>query len=766
MLGSITIKINGSHQNLNASRRLTQTTIIMDNFWTKGICVLLLSFWGYSGLAQTTEVDVNLNVNHIVGDIDELQRKKFISIHADVSDRDWYEDINFSNNLISDFLNGYDVYIGRNTGGIQWIMNSVINQDPTRPGFADTAHIASEGTKRRNNYANNSAWHTYESRHNQILCTQQFPFYPNGQQTNKGWAFSQTDTETEPFGTASGEFYGHYIKNFFGNGGNTGQPAPSFIEVTNEPLWYLSDEIDNVFKFHSTVAKEVRKVNPDALVAGYCTAFPNLEEDNFQRWENRWKKFMDVSGEDMDAWSLHLYDFPSISNGQKRLRRGSNMEATLDMLEHYSMIKFGEVKPFVISEYGASSHDYFGPWSPYADYLHNTAANAQVMQFMERPQHIGQTINYTMLKATWGTPSVNNTWQARLLIRENEPVSLSGDWIFSDRVHFYQLWANVKGKRIDSKSTNLDILTDAYVEGNKAYVALNNLAWSDRQITLNLFEDNDIAIQELMVKDFRLGDDAPVLDENRGSIDTLLYTAGNIPNTFTIGGEGTMILEYTFATDLSLSDTSTEVKYYATDYYKPIAANTSLEFQINDIVLGTEGEATLRLGLGRNHGKSLVPVVQVNGTAVEVPVNFRGDAQVDRATFFGVIEIEVPYSLLQEDNTISVNFPDAGGHVSSVAMQVYNFTKALTRTTSIQQEVSSVETVSVYPNPAQQHVIFEVPNSQPFSLVLHDLTGRVVYRGSSVNGEKVDVSTLQSGLYLYTLETASESFRGRLIVEN
>jgi len=40
-----------------------------------------------------------------------------------------------------------------------------------------------------------------------ILCTPLQPFYSGGKTTNKGWAFSQTDTEDEPFGTASGEFY-------------------------------------------------------------------------------------------------------------------------------------------------------------------------------------------------------------------------------------------------------------------------------------------------------------------------------------------------------------------------------------------------------------------------------------------------------------------------------------------------------------------------------------------------------------------------------
>ncbi|MEM6771825.1 MAG: agarase, partial [Bacteroidota bacterium] len=492
-------------------------------------------------------VDVNLNVHHVLGDVTTLERKKFITIHADQTTRDWFENDNLRPDVADHFLNGYDVYMGRNTGAVQWTMNSQVDQDPSRLGFADTTHLASLGTTRRNNYANQTAWHPFEARTENVLCTQIHPFYPNGQLTNKGWAFSQADTENEPFGTASGEFYAHYIKHFFGNGGASGDPLPKFIEITNEPLWDLPDEIDNVFKFHKTVAREVRKKHADAVIAGYCTAFPNLEENNFQRWETRWKRFMDEVGDDMDLWSIHLYDFPSISNGQKRLRRGSNVEATLDMMEHYSTLKFGEVKPFLITEFGASSHDYRGAWSAYRDYLHNTAANALAMQFMERSNNIAQALNYTMLKAKWGSPSVDNTWQARLLRMQGEPSSFSGSWVYSDRVHFYELWANVRGKRTDVKAAHLDIMSDAYVDGDKAYVVLNNLAWEPKELKLNLFGLTNVSADELMVKHYHLADDNAVFDRNPGVIDTTYFTSGNIPNTFTIDAEATMILEYSLS---------------------------------------------------------------------------------------------------------------------------------------------------------------------------------------------------------------------------
>ena len=116
-----------------------------------------------------------------------------------------------------------------------------------------------------------------------------------------------------------------------------------------------------------------------------------------------------------------------------------------------------------------------------------------------------------------------------------------------------------------------------------------------------------------------------------------------------------------------------EVKYYATDYLKEIAAGKELVFNINNVKKTEYGEAVIRLGLGRNHGLSLLPELLVNGKKVDIPDNFRGDAQKDRASFFGVIEVPVDYSILKGNNTISLKFPDNGGHVSTVTMQIFNF---------------------------------------------------------------------------------------------
>ncbi|MCI2283959.1 hypothetical protein L3081_11795 [Colwellia sp. MSW7] len=101
--------------------------------------------------------------------------------------------------------------------------------------------------------------------------------------------------------------------------------------------------------------------------------------------------------------------------------------------------------------------------------------------------------------------------------------------------------------------------------------------------------------------------------------------------------------------------------------------------------MGTNGEAVLRLGIGRDHGKSLLPTVKVNNTTLTVPADFRGYDQIQgkkysgRDNYFGVIEIPVPLVTLQTSNTITVNFSDTGGFVSTAALQVFTTSKLLTR---------------------------------------------------------------------------------------
>lgn len=676
-----------------------------------------------------TKVVATLNTKHIVGNIDSFNRSKFITIHSNQGDNEW-NGANAVQDLREDFLKGYDVFMGRDTGGITWHLNQ-IEEDPIRAGFANPSAITNRAPYWREVYKNKNI-QEYEARNNLIIAAQHHPFWTgNGQKnTGQGWQFANA--------TAVGEYMGRYIKEFHKD---NGEPKPKFIEVMNEPAYAdyggpsdYQNSIQDIADFHNDVADAIKEQLPDAKVGGYTTAFPNFEKGDFERWHKRWKLFMDVAGEKMDFWSIHLYDFPSIG-GKKQFRSGSNLEATFDMMEQYSMMKFGKVKPFVISEYGAQTHDYNNQeWSAYRDWLHVRSSNSMLPSFIDRPNLIASTINFIIAKAEWGYTNV--PYVHRLLRKENEPNAYTGNWVYTDMIKFYQLWADVKGTRIDTYSDNLDIQVDGYLNGDKFYLIMNNLNFNDEVIDLSFLNTTGNSITAINKKHVYVNGFTPILENETLPTDI---------STITLKSEGTMILEITFNTAVSVTETNTETKYYASTYLKPIVANTANTFLIHDVLKSNFGEAILRIGLGRLHQLSLKPIVKVNNIAITVPDNWRGDDQKDRERFFGVLEIPISFDVLQNNNIVSVEFPDSGGHISTVTMQVYNFSSDIRNNTlSVQNHQNVHPQIKIYPNPTKGMLKIKSNFSYNY-LNVYDLRGVKV--ASFYKNDNLNIAHLIAGVY-------------------
>ncbi len=643
------------------------------------------------------DVEINVNVMHTVGGVSTFDRSKFITIHSNHDNGDWRTD-NVLPDLMDDFLNGNDVYFGRNTGGLTWYSNNNIDQDPLKAGWpkvsGSTYTYVTQGQYVRNTY-NGKTWaHAYESRAaSDILCAQWHPFWPDGTPTARGWAPSQTDTVSEPFGSATGYMMGQYFKNFYANAGNAyvGPPEPQYVEVINEPdyeLWQwdppnTTTEIANaekLWKFHNSVAAQIKAVNgSNVKVGGYCTAFPDHENSAFLEWDREWKAYIDNCGSNLDFYAIHLYDFnekeSTVGGGEntggylKVRRRGSNLEATLDMIEQYSAMTLGAPKPFVVSEYGGRARNLeSGTWSAFRDWQTIKSLSSMLLSFADRPHLIDKTIPFIMLKEEWHgtTPTTVHPW--RLMRRQDEPASFTGGWVYTEMVKFYRLWSDVKGTRVYIQPSDVDIQTDAYVDGDKAYIILNNLDTSAQTLNLNLFEDGGNTLLNVRVKNMYWNGSAVAIDETNHP--------GGLAQV-QLQPEGTAVLEYTFQDSVAIAKTSSETKHYATTYLQSISAGVPRLFAIDGVATSAYGEAVLRLGIGRSKTLSKQPTVLFNGTPLSVNPDFMGHEGDDRSTFFGELDIPVPYHLIQPSNTVSVTFSDTGGHISSVALRAYAFSEAI-----------------------------------------------------------------------------------------
>ncbi|MDQ2045389.1 hypothetical protein NRL14_16930 [Pseudoalteromonas sp. 20-92] len=648
-------------------------------------------------------VDVNLDTKHRIGNIERFNREKFISLHSAPTENEWDHDNkgnNAKSDLIGSFINGYDVYFGRDTG---YMKNQLFSQkqDSNRLGFIDESVLTTKGNAAINSFENGNATRFVNARRfknrskDMVVGGQVHPYYPDGTNIgNSNWAFSQKNTNQEPIGTATGHYMGQFLQKYFAQTNTAvGAPKPAYLEVVNEPLYDLNiapkngrdkAPIAEIFKYHKSVAQEIRKTNNQTLnkninVAGYTVAFPNYDWDNFERWESNDKLFIDTAGADMDVFSIHLYDFPTHPRGEE-YRRGSNVEATLDMLEQYSNIKFGRTKPLLISEYGASVHALRNkPWSQVRDAEKLRGYNALLTHFLERPDVIAKAIPFIPVKAEWGRHSdTGYPYENRLMRQQFENAGQTGtDWIYTDLVKFFQLWSEVKGIHVDSWASDLDIMVDAYVQNNKAHIIMTSLEFQDTDVALKALGNDGNTIKSVQVKTLSY--------DNNNHAKLATKTMSSVPKTVSLPKESTQIMTITYHNKINIDKVNQQNKYYATTYKQPIKANVDIYFNIKDVEVGAQGEAVLRLGIGREHGKSLTPIVNVNNVPVEVPTDFRGYDQKQgktrngRASFFGVIEIPVSHDLLQGNNWIRINFDDAGGFITSAALQVVNSSDEITR---------------------------------------------------------------------------------------
>ncbi|MBD0401525.1 hypothetical protein [Flammeovirga sp. EKP202] len=455
---------------------------------------------------------------------------------------------------------------------------------------------------------------------------------------------------------------------------------PSIYEPYNEPMVHAKDlypgkgKKDKSDKAIIKISESLRDIGQaihavpelkNMKVAGYASAWPAFEVGDFNVWDTRYRTFIDIAGKDMDILSVHLYDGKGLNNSGGR-RSGSNAEAILDLIEAYSYISLGEVKPIAITEYGRLVDDQPG-WtakngkSNYHPIENSQAVRSQMhlaMGFMERGDNIVCAIPFST-----GKQSPTKKFAKAGLWTKGE----NGGWELTSRKYFFEVLKDVKGNRVHIGSDNVDIQTQAFVDGKQLYVILNNL--NEETQTLNLAIDELKGLKKVETK--RIKTYVNQLPE------LIKETSKKAPSTIDIAYGETIILTYNFSKSLPTKKKEYSTKYYASEYLKPIKANEASTFKFQNVLADAKGSAVLRLGVGRDHGKSLQPVVTVNGQKVTLPEDvIRGYDQHNRGKFFGLLEIPVPAEYLKSgENEVSITFPDSNGRISSAVLKVIGFSK-------------------------------------------------------------------------------------------
>jgi hypothetical protein len=520
-----------------------------------------------------------------------------------------------------------------------------------------------------------------------------------------------------PFADWAVEYFKNHVDTYL---------RPEYYEPMNEPFVHARDFYDE---------PELANMK----VIGYSAAYPTFEKNDFSIWDQNMKMFMDEAGADMDGFSTHLYD--GINQiGQDIRRSGSNMEAILDLIETYSYVKWGVIKPHAITEFGGIVN---GEYNDIMNVQSIRSQNSILFGLLERADRVEIAIPFTTGKSTWHITEENNYMPYKAVLYKPIPIGVPLDqvtgWEYTNRIHFYDLWKDVLGDRILIRSDNKDVLVQGFLDGSKLHIALNNLDDFDQPVNLN-FNGNLPNISQLTIKSLIIHPDADP--------DYTIQTFSELLDSYSLKKNETVVLEYTFSEPITFDNLIQSKRYYSTTYLQAIQANNPINYNFNNInLVGNSGYAMLAMSIGRKHDRSKSPTVIVNGVSIPVPSNWKGYNQIDRNDFFGTIEIPVPIDVIQESNSVSITFEDSNGHLSSLVLNVATYDSSLLEINS--SEVST-QKLKLYPNPTAAQL--NIVNAKMDSVIsIYSITGVRVFI-SKYDGLPINLDQLDNGLYFVKID--------------
>ena len=474
------------------------------------------------------------------------------------------------------------------------------------------------------------------------------------------------------FGEVDPVLAGKWASDYYGNKSLSGDVIPEFFEPLNEPFVHATDQIFKpatgdqmktlMVDFYKEIGKQIDQ-NPrlaNMKVVGYASAYPSMELKDFEHWEDNMKRFIDGAADYMDGISVHLYDGINIRGKQSR-RSGSNSEAILDLIDTYTAMRYGQPKPLAITEYGGIDDTETASYSEIINSRTVGSINHLLMNLLDRQDNMLISIPFLVDKAKWNlNESTNYTPYGPVLFLPDDPRNPNTTtWKLSIKAKFYELWDKVAGVRFDVYSDNPDVQVCGFRDGNKIYLALDNLDDSPQTVDLLTSIDwkqySNIKLRSL-IADYDNG-----LSYDVRSFDPL-------QEKIVLQKQNTVILEADIQNPISDNKLVRE-RYFAPDYLSTIKAGQPISFNFNGVKAGP-GRAIARMTIARKLDMSKLPVFKVNGVEVLVPNNWGGYDQTGRDDFFGTIEIPFSMSLLKAGaNELSFTFDDQGGRIACVILE-------------------------------------------------------------------------------------------------
>lgn len=310
--------------------RIAQTSILC----------LLVSCSALLAEDQAT-VEISLLTRQQLGDSTEFDRSRYINVHSSYTAAALTPD-----NL--EQLQELRVGFGRSFDG-------PFSRHANGTAYPDTATIRAQASQ-------------------VIAAAEADPLYPYHTTRriltdNVGTAFNMQDDPKEMARYAADILEYHY----------TDATRPDFYSPISIPFVaagkFGEDQVavrQRMIELIAAIGNEVDERGLSTQVIGYTSAWPVMHFWDFKHWRERMQLFMDSAGDQVDAICFLMMDASHWQERDQR-RSGSRVEALMDLVESYGAIKWGQPKPFAISEYGDVAHGW-----PHGDRYTPARASAEL----------------------------------------------------------------------------------------------------------------------------------------------------------------------------------------------------------------------------------------------------------------------------------------------------------------------------------------------------------------------------------------------------
>ncbi len=732
---------------------------IIKSFFLSGI--LFFSFYSDAYAQQQISVKVSPDVNVSINGLLDLDRSKYFNLASSVKE---IHKIN-SDSRFDYYFKDLEMTVGRQLGLVfsetRW--GNGFKEDAARPGYMDIDFFKSKANPNDNGLE--AIKNIFGS--NQGLANHdRHSAYPDFMET-----YTKEGKEDEKYpvnNEAAAEMVAHMLKYKY-----TDFQRPSYFELVNEPNWRFWG--DQRFQdFHTVTRNKVKEMDIATEIGGPCYSVSYFYKDQFGSLSSL-TNFIDNTNFELDFYSFHSYDYmkwdDAVGDFTGSITSGLPLESVFDALASYTFNKYGKELTYVGSEHGGYITD--GDNRDFAlDKLANqhfpgtgfefemkkrsidnfimvNSTIANTLTYMNHPHIVKKAVPFILLESAGWDPY----YYSSLLVKEDFNKN-SNNWSEAKLIHFFEYFADVKGRRIESFSADTDIQHHAFVDNKTLILLFHNQSNEPGNIDVEIDDINN-PIQDMKIRRLTRGADfRATLSEE--SIDAI--------NEVSISGQESIVLFVNYQNAIESTEEVNELIHYS-----PETANVfsgTKEFNITIPEHKKAKYAIVRVGISRSAGNGKEVGIKLNGKTLNVPIEDCAD-RITQSDYATTKIIKVHGSWLTEDNKVEVSFPDSkSGGVGAVAIRA-----ALMDTeredddlvTGLEDEALE-KRFKLFPNPTENQLKIATEKSGNVHVI--DLSGKVILKKGIKAGYSIlDLTKLARGNYILKFFNAQGVISKKIILQ-